>query len=111
MKTVIVCPRSSDPFNLVTYYKTWVTTSWTDGKLSFLLHLLLKAEPSLRPRLRDFIKLLANKNCLYIKKNVYSAHKKIMCYYLVYHKYLWAFYAEYQIKYNAFVPRGRLDKI
>ena len=26
-----VCPRSSDPFYVVTYYLKWVTTSWTDG--------------------------------------------------------------------------------
>ena len=26
-----VCPRSSDPFYIVTYYIKWVTTSWTDG--------------------------------------------------------------------------------
>ena len=26
-----VCPRSSDPFFKVTYYKKWVTTSCTDG--------------------------------------------------------------------------------
>ena len=24
-----MCPRSSDPFYLVTYYIKWVTTSWT----------------------------------------------------------------------------------
>ena len=24
-----VCPRSSDPFYVVTYYLKWVTTSWT----------------------------------------------------------------------------------
>ena len=24
-----VCPRSSDPFYIVTYYIKWVTTSWT----------------------------------------------------------------------------------
>ena len=24
-----VCPRSSDPFDVVTYYMKWVTTSWT----------------------------------------------------------------------------------
>ena len=28
-----VCPRSSDP-HIVTYYITWVTTSWTDGKIA-----------------------------------------------------------------------------
>ena len=83
MNATSVCPRSSDPFYLVTYFKTWVTTSWTDGKLSFLLYLLLKAEPSLRPRLRDFIRFLANENCSYIKKNINSALKKILCYYLV----------------------------
>ena len=26
-----VCPRSSDPFYIVTDYVNWVTTSWTDG--------------------------------------------------------------------------------
>ena len=26
-----VCPRSSDPFYIVTYYIKWVTDSWTDG--------------------------------------------------------------------------------
>ena len=25
----IICPRSSDPFCIVTYYIKWVTTSWT----------------------------------------------------------------------------------
>ena len=29
-----VCPRSSYPFYLVTYYIEWLTTSWTDGKLT-----------------------------------------------------------------------------
>ena len=27
-----MCPRSSDPFYIVTYYIIWVTTSWTHGK-------------------------------------------------------------------------------
>ena len=26
-----VCPRSSDPFYMVTYYMKWVSTTWTDG--------------------------------------------------------------------------------
>ena len=26
-----VCPRSKDPFYVVTYSIKWVTTSWTDG--------------------------------------------------------------------------------
>ena len=26
-----VCPRSSDPFYVVTCYIKWVTTSWTDS--------------------------------------------------------------------------------
>ena len=26
---ITVCPRSSDPFYIVTYYIKWVTTSWT----------------------------------------------------------------------------------
>ena len=28
-----ICPRSSDPSNIVTYYIKWVTTSWTDSIL------------------------------------------------------------------------------
>ena len=28
-----VCPRSSDPFYVVTYHIKWVTTSWTDGNI------------------------------------------------------------------------------
>ena len=31
-----VCPRSSDPFQIVTYYIKWVTTSWTDSILTVL---------------------------------------------------------------------------
>ena len=34
-----VCPRSSDPFYIVTYYVKWVTTSWTySNRSSFLSH-------------------------------------------------------------------------
>ena len=29
MQLHTVCPRSSDPFYVVTYYVKWVTTSWT----------------------------------------------------------------------------------
>ena len=29
-----VCPGSSDPFYIVTYYIKWVTTSWTDSIVS-----------------------------------------------------------------------------
>ena len=29
-----VCPRSSDPFHVVTYYIQWANTSWTDGSLN-----------------------------------------------------------------------------
>ena len=27
------CPRSSDPFYIVSYYMEWVTTSWTHSSL------------------------------------------------------------------------------
>ena len=30
---ITICPRSSDPFNIVTYFIKWVTTSWTDSIL------------------------------------------------------------------------------
>ena len=32
-KVYTVCPRSSDPFYIVTYYIKWVTTSWTDSNI------------------------------------------------------------------------------
>ena len=32
-----VCPRSSDPFNIVPYYINWVTTSWTYSSISAVL--------------------------------------------------------------------------
>ena len=32
-----VCPRSSYPFYIVTYYIKWVTTSWIDGKSRYIL--------------------------------------------------------------------------
>ena len=28
-----ICPKSSDPFYIVTYYIKWVTTSWTHSKI------------------------------------------------------------------------------
>ena len=34
-----VCPRSSDPFYIVTYYIKWVTTSWTGGSRSINFHI------------------------------------------------------------------------
>ena len=35
-----VCPRSSDPFYIVTYYIKWVTTSRADGNMSVPVPLL-----------------------------------------------------------------------
>ena len=29
-----ICPRSSDPFCIVTYYIKWVTTSWTHSTIA-----------------------------------------------------------------------------
>ena len=34
MHVCTVCPESSDPFYIVTYYIKWVTTSWTYCTLS-----------------------------------------------------------------------------
>ena len=30
-----VCPRSSDPFYIISYYIKWVTTSWTNSKTKY----------------------------------------------------------------------------
>ena len=37
-----VCPRSSDPFYIVTYYIKWVTTSWKDGSQLYFTENFLK---------------------------------------------------------------------
>ena len=34
-----VCPRSSDPFYVVSYYINWVTTSWTYGIVKYLIQI------------------------------------------------------------------------
>ena len=31
IEPITVCPRSSDPFNVVTYFIIWFTTSWTNS--------------------------------------------------------------------------------
>ena len=33
LQNTTICPRSSDPFYIVTYNKKWVTTSWTHSIL------------------------------------------------------------------------------
>ena len=35
---ITVCPRSSDPFYIVTYYIKWVTTSWTHSRSQYSDH-------------------------------------------------------------------------
>ena len=32
-KNATMCPRSSDPFYIVSYYIKWVTTAWTHSSL------------------------------------------------------------------------------
>ena len=39
------CPRSSDPFYIVAYYITGVTTSWTDGTSKLHLHHVFEGKP------------------------------------------------------------------
>ena len=34
--SVTVCPGSSDPIDIVTYYIKWVTTSWTHSNLGWI---------------------------------------------------------------------------
>ena len=36
-----ICPGSSDPFYIVSYYINWVTTSWTHGMTICLLLLYI----------------------------------------------------------------------
>ena len=37
-----VCPRSSDPVYIVTYYIEWVNTSWTDGNKKVKIYISWK---------------------------------------------------------------------
>ena len=38
-----ICPKSSDPFYIVTYYIKWVTTSWTHSMYRFSSSIVLYA--------------------------------------------------------------------
>ena len=41
-KYYTVCPRSSDPFYIVSYYIKWVTTSWTHSCIFIHSHTIDK---------------------------------------------------------------------
>ena len=43
-----VCPRSSDPFYIVSYYMKWVTTSWTYSSASHKIFYNLHVAPNIR---------------------------------------------------------------
>ena len=36
-KLLTVCPRSGDPFYIITYYIKWVTASWTYSKIRHVI--------------------------------------------------------------------------
>ena len=40
-----VCPRSSGPFYVVTYYIEWVTTSWTDSMNNIIPGFIIQIYP------------------------------------------------------------------
>ena len=40
----VVCPRSSDPFYIVTYYIRWVTTSWTQSMDAYVTSMVFDSE-------------------------------------------------------------------
>ena len=57
-----VCPGSSDPFYVVTYYIKWVTTSWTHSTFNiFVIKFTIKTDDflSLNNSIR---KIAASKN-------------------------------------------------
>ena len=45
-----ICPRSSDPFYIVTYYSKWATTSWTDGTYNAMLRIRIVTFSALDPK-------------------------------------------------------------
>ena len=48
--TYTVCPRSKDPFYVVTYYIKWITTSWTHSTKAFFDDLKVNKEIKLFSR-------------------------------------------------------------
>ena len=60
-----VCPRSSDPIYIVTYYISWVTTSWTysmRNELPMTTALLVVLDSVISRA----VNLLLSDNCIYL---------------------------------------------
>ena len=49
MNMYTVCPRSSDPYYIVSYYTKWVTTSWTYS-IKCCIHFTEKGEEEKKER-------------------------------------------------------------
>ena len=67
-----VCPRSSDPFYIVTYYIKWVTTSWTYSIYKCLHSVFVPwyISGELEKRVLLCIQLLLNHIQTCVKKNI-----------------------------------------
>ena len=74
-----VCPRSSDPFYIETYYINWVTTSWTYSKSVKIISMIFLSESGSYSKIGNLITLghLFTSRCIgaskisfYIKENI-----------------------------------------
>ena len=79
-----ICPRSSDPFYIVTYYMNWVTTSWThsicildpDSGVTLTPSGLNKSGSGVRPKISgpDRIRNYGGSSYIfYVKKESYGS--------------------------------------
>ena len=66
-----ICPRSSDPFYIVSYYITWATSSWTHSTIIITLHLS-------RFILKIFVRFLLNRIWLEQYPNTVNFRSKSM---------------------------------
>ena len=46
---IIMCPRNSYPFYIVSYYTKWVTTSWTYSPLHYSYNFALQKDSNIQP--------------------------------------------------------------
>ena len=66
-----VCPRSSDPFYVVTYYIKWVTTSWTHSICVVICICLRLTSSKLQCRWRRITEIFCIFNIIFIITKIY----------------------------------------
>ena len=74
MSNLTICPRSSDPFYIASYYIKWVTTSWTHS--IYFIFLLEATKKNNLDWGHDVSKVLKNQKTLSPLLDVRSAMRR-----------------------------------